>query len=54
MMPDVVYDAYNSIKNKNAKVIYLTPQGKTLTQSKSKRIKQRKKNLYFYVGIMKE
>ena len=30
--PDVVYDAYNSINNKNAKVIYLTPQGKTLNQ----------------------
>ena len=33
--PDVVYDAYKSIKNrKNAKVIYLSPQGKTLNQSK--------------------
>ena len=32
--PDVVYDAYSSLKNKNAKVIYLTPQGKTLTQQK--------------------
>ena len=31
---DVVYDAYNSIQNKNAKVIYLTPQGKTLNQEK--------------------
>ena len=33
--PDVVYRAYNSIeKSENTKVIYLTPQGKTLTQSK--------------------
>ena len=33
--PDVVYDAYNSIKGKdNAKVIYLSPQGKTLNQEK--------------------
>lgn len=33
--PDVVYDAYQSIKDKdNAKVIYLSPQGKTLNQSK--------------------
>ena len=33
--PDVVYDAYQSIKNKqNAKVIYLSPQGKTLNQQK--------------------
>ena len=33
--PDVVYDAYNSIKGRNqAKVIYLSPQGKTLNQEK--------------------
>ena len=32
--PDVVYDAYKSLKNDKAKVIYLTPQGKTLNQSK--------------------
>jgi len=30
--PDVVYDAYNSIKSEDAKVIYLSPKGKTLTQ----------------------
>ena len=31
--PDVVYDAYNSIEDKeNAKVIYLSPKGKTLNQ----------------------
>lgn len=36
--PDVVYDAYNSIENKNAKVIYLTPQGKKLTQQKVKEL----------------
>lgn len=35
MKPDVVYRCFNSIKNhEKAKVIYLTPQGKTLTQSK--------------------
>ena len=35
MMPDIVYDAYNSIENKeNAKVIYLSPQGKVLNQKK--------------------
>ena len=35
MMPEVVYDAYNSIKDrKNAKVIFLSPQGKTLKQEK--------------------
>ena len=33
--PDVVYDAYKSIPNKeNAKVIYLSPQGNTLNQRK--------------------
>ena len=35
MQADVVYDAYNSIEGKeNAKVIYLTPKGQTLNQSK--------------------
>ena len=34
MMPDVVYDAYNSVQNKNAKVIYMSPQGKVLNQDK--------------------
>lgn len=33
--PDVVYDAYNSIEDKqNAKVIFLSPQGKKLNQQK--------------------
>ena len=36
--PDVVYDAYFSIENKNAKVIYLSPQGNVLTQSKVKEL----------------
>ena len=30
--PDVVYDAFNSVKSNDAKVIYLSPKGKTLTQ----------------------
>ena len=35
MMPEVVYDSYSSIPNKeNAKVIYLSPQGKKLNQEK--------------------
>ena len=34
MKADVVYDAFKSIKQDNAKVIYLTPQGKTLNQKK--------------------
>lgn len=32
--PDVVYDAYSSIKNENAKVIYMSPQGNVLNQKK--------------------
>ena len=32
--PDVVYAAYKSIKDKNAKVIYLSPQGNVLNQKK--------------------
>ena len=34
MRADVVYDAYKSVKDENAKVIYLTPQGKVLNQKK--------------------
>lgn len=34
MKPDVVWDAYNHVKTQNSKVIYLTPQGKTLNQAK--------------------
>ena len=36
--PDVVYNAYESIKDKNAKVIYLSPQGKVLNQNKVKEL----------------
>ena len=32
--PDVVYDAYKSVKSEKAKVIYLSPQGNKLCQSK--------------------
>ncbi len=32
MRPDVVYDAYQSVKEERAKVIYMSPQGKTLNQ----------------------
>ena len=34
MRPDVVFDAYNSVKTENCKVIYMTPQGKTLNQKR--------------------
>ena len=32
--PDVVYDAYESVKTENSKVIFLSPQGKKLDQKK--------------------
>ena len=32
--PDVVYDCFKSVKSEKAKVIYLSPQGKKLCQSK--------------------
>ena len=31
--PDVIYDAYQSVQDKHAKVIYMSPQGKTLEQN---------------------
>ncbi len=34
MRPDVVYEAYKSINKENAKVIYMSPQGKKLNQKK--------------------
>ena len=42
MKPDVVYDAYNSIKRENSKVIYLSPKGKTLNQEKVKELANEK------------
>ena len=34
MMPDVVYRAFQSVESEKAKVIYMSPQGKTLDQKK--------------------
>lgn len=34
IQPDVVYDAYKSVKDEKAKVIYMSPQGKKLDQKK--------------------
>ena len=34
MQADVVYDAYKSINDSNAKVIYMSPQGNVLNQKK--------------------
>ncbi len=40
--PDVVYDAYLSVKSENSKVIYLSPKGKTLNQAKVKALSKEK------------
>ncbi|MBO5478184.1 MAG: tRNA (guanosine(37)-N1)-methyltransferase TrmD [Clostridia bacterium] len=42
MRADVVYDAYKSVATKESKVIYLTPQGKTLDQEKVKNLSKEK------------
>ena len=42
IQPDVVYDAYKSVQNENAKVIYLTPQGKKLDQKKVEELSKEK------------
>lgn len=47
--PDVVYDAYNSLDLKNAKTIYLSPQGKPLNQEKVKVLSQ-EENLILLCG----
>lgn len=49
MRPDVVYDAYKSVENKNAKVIYMTPQGKQLNQQKVEEL-SKEKNLIILCG----
>ena len=40
--PDVIYDAYKSVENKDSKVIYLSPQGKTLNQKKVEELSKEK------------
>ena len=42
MKPDVVYAAYKSVYKENAKVIYLSPQGKTLNQKKVEELSKEK------------
>ena len=41
MMPDVVYDAYQSVKTDKARVIYMSPQGKRLDQKSWRFIKRK-------------
>lgn len=40
MRPDVVYDTYKSVKTDKSKVIYMSPQGKTLNQKKVESLSQ--------------
>lgn len=40
--PDVVYDAYESVKDENAKVIYMSPKGSVLNQEKVKELSKQK------------
>ena len=42
LRPDVVYDAFESVKDENAKVIYLTPKGKVLSQKKVEELSKEK------------
>ena len=42
MKPDVVYDAFSSIKKDNAKTIYLSPKGNVLNQAKVKELSEEK------------
>lgn len=42
MMPNVVKDAYDSLDDSDAKVIFMTPKGKKLTQNKVKELSKEK------------
>jgi len=42
MKPDIIYDAYKSINDENAKVIYMSPQGKLLNQKKVEQLSKEK------------
>ncbi len=49
MRADVIYDAYKSLNKDDCKVIYMSPQGKTLTQSKVVEL-SKEKNLVIICG----
>lgn len=42
MMPNIVKDAYDSLDNSDAKVVFMTPKGKNLTQNKVKELAKEK------------
>ncbi len=49
MKPDVIYDAFLSIKDKEQKVIYLSPQGNKLNQNKVQEL-SKEKNIVLLCG----
>ena len=49
MRADVIYDAYKSIANDKSKVIFLSPQGKTLNQQKVEEL-SKEENLILICG----
>lgn len=48
--PDVVYEAYKSVKSEKSKVIYLSPQGKKLCQSKVENLAKLEEHLILLCG----
>lgn len=48
--PDVVYDAYNSVKSEKSKVIFLSPQGKKLCQDKVEELAKSEGHLILLCG----
>lgn len=48
--PDVVYEAYKSAKSEKSKVIYLSPQGKKLCQSKVENLAKSEEHLILLCG----
>ena len=54
MRADVVYDAYKSIQDEKAKVIYMSPQGKKLNQQKVEELsKEEIKDVEAEIPLMK-
>ena len=50
MQADVVYDAFKSVKSEKSKVIYLSPQGKTLCQNKVEELAKNEEHLILLCG----
>lgn len=48
--PDVVYDAYKSVKSEKSKVIFLSPQGKKLCQTKVEELAKNEEHLILLCG----